>query len=131
MAVQRRQGFNPPGGDLGVLAGAMGDFQVLTGGRESEAAAGEFEVAREGAPEPQRRRRGKAPRHTYNVSDEVHRQAVSAADFLSGPPHREQLGKLVERAILAEVRRLETLHNGGTPFPEAQGRLRTGKRPGG
>jgi hypothetical protein len=55
----------------------------------------------------------RTPATPTNVADVVHQQAVNAVDFLSGPPHREHLVKLVERAILAEVKRLETLPNGG------------------
>ncbi len=127
MTKERRQEFKPPEQDLGILAGAM--LQVMPGGKGSEESA----IVHEGdVRETQEKRRTlKAPRHTYNVSDEAHYRAVSAVDFLSGPPHREQLGKLVERAILAEIKRLEVLHNGGESFPEAKGPLRSGKRPGG
>lgn len=128
MTKEKRQEFRPPE-DLGILTGAM--LQVVPGGKGSEGEApsvAPFEPAlREEAPT---RKQLKAPRHTYNVSHEVHSLAVNATDFLSGPPHREQLGKLVERAILAEVKRLEVLHNAGQPFPAAAGPLRTGKRPG-
>lgn len=124
MSTLGRQEFRAPDDDLGVLAGSMGISAVLSGGK-AEPTTGAAPPAREERPKAR-----KAPRHTYNVADEVHRQAVNAVDFLSGPPEREQLGKLVERAIIAEVKRLEIARNGGQPFPLAQAPLRTGKRPG-
>lgn len=104
----------------------MGVPSVIRGGKSEEQPPDRAPQQEEEKPKPR-----KSPRHTYNVSDDVHQQAVNAVDFLSGPPHRERLGKLVERAIAAEVKRLETMHNDGNPFPEAAGPLRTGKRPGG
>ena len=124
MTASKRQEFSPPENDLGVLAGAMSGFKVLPGG-------GAQKNSEEGLPTPERTRKLKAPRHTYNVSDEVHQQAVNAVDFLSGPPQREQLGRIVERAILKEVKRAEAEHNGGEPFPQAARPLRAGKRAGG
>ena len=125
----RRQEFKAPDDDLGVLAGALGVSAVIPGGRSIDPTRAPKQEPEPGLEERLQRAK-RAPRHTYNVSDEVHEQAVNAVAFLSGPPHREQIGRLVERAILAEVKRLEILHSGGQPFPEAAGPLRTGKRPG-
>src|SRR5262245_58473609 len=98
MATHKRQAFVPPEGDYGILSGAMGELQVVPRSREVAS------IVEDTAPQAaEARRAARPPRHTYNVSDEVHRQAVNAADFLSGPPHRERLGRLVERAIRAAV----------------------------
>ena len=136
MSTKRKE-FEPPETNFGVLDGGMRGISIATAAGTSEErppTPKSDETSTTTGSQPRERlgtTKRKASRHTYNVSDETHQLAVNAVDFLSGPPHREQLGRLVDRAISREVRRLAAAENNGDPFPDAGGPLRTGKRAGG
>lgn len=60
----------------------------------------------------------KRRRATFHVSDEVLNQARNTVFWLSGPPVRLTLGRLVERALIEYLKRLEKKHNKGKPFEQ-------------
>ncbi len=75
------------------------------------------------------RKRGavKRKRATFHVSTEVLDRARNAVFWLSGPPERLTLGRLVERALIDYLKRLEKEHNKGKPFEERHEELRGGR----
>jgi hypothetical protein len=78
------------------------------------------------APPPAARTAQKT-RVSYDLPVELVDRVRAATVALSGPPERLTLAGLVERALEAEVERLEREHNKGKPFPKPAERLRGGR----
>ncbi len=51
------------------------------------------------------------------LEDDLHHRLRDAVDALSGPPERLRLTDVLRSAIEREVKRLETKHHDGKPFP--------------
>lgn len=76
----------------------------------------------ESAPEPPKKAR--AWFHIPQELDDAVRDAVVA---LSGPPEHLTLSAFGERALRAELERLQELHNDGKPFPGRGQDVRRGR----
>ena len=81
-----------------------------------------------GAVAPRAEPEQRKVRATYYLSADVAYRARNAATALMGPPTFETLAAIVERGVLAEVKRLEKAHNGGKLFPERAAELKGGRR---
>ena len=66
-------------------------------------------------------------RHTFHLSADVLEAARDATDFLSGPPERMTLSRLVEDALVVALTRLRETHNEGERFPPRGADLRGGR----
>ncbi len=66
-------------------------------------------------------------RHTFHLSADVLEEARDATDFLSGPPERMTLSRLVEDALVVALARLREVHNEGERFPPRGADLRGGR----
>lgn len=64
---------------------------------------------------------------TFHLPVALVDEARAAVFALAGPPERLTLAGLVERALRAELDRLERKHNGGEPFEAPAAPLRTGR----
>ncbi|MGH3715014.1 MAG: ParB family protein [Micromonosporaceae bacterium] len=67
---------------------------------------------------------------SFHLSRQLLERARAAAHWAGQQlPHLDEptnVSELVERALRAEVDRLERMYNDGSPFPAVQGKLRTG-----
>jgi len=66
-------------------------------------------------------------RATFHLPVELSEGLKNCVVALSGPPHRLTLAALAERALYAELRRLEKEANRGKPFPQRDSDLRGGR----
>jgi hypothetical protein len=64
---------------------------------------------------------------TFHLPVDLVAEARAAVFALAGPPERLTLAGLVERALRAELDRLERKHNRGEPFAAPDAPLRTGR----
>lgn len=64
---------------------------------------------------------------TFHLPVALVEEARAAVFALAGPPERLTLAGLVERALRAELDRLERKHNRGEPFEVPDAPLRTGR----
>jgi len=80
------------------------------------------------APEAPRRLSSMAKKKmTIEPPVELVDRVKAAAVALAAPPHSLTIAALVERALLAEVERLEGEYNQGQPFPKLTRKLRGGR----
>ncbi len=89
------------------------------------------------ATKNQRRRSGNAPqaptkvaprlRATFQLPHALLERLRSTAYWLSGPPARLSLTRIVESGLVEELARLERQYHKGKPFPPRDGELRGGR----
>lgn len=66
-------------------------------------------------------------RASFQVPQELLRDIRDAVIALSGPPERLTMARFAEEAFRRELRRLETVHNGGKPFEPTDRVVRVGR----
>jgi hypothetical protein len=81
----------------------------------------------ESEPTPATARTAQAIKATFNLPPPLVDEARAAVVALSAPPLRLTLAALVEKALRAELDRLEKDYNRGKPFPPLAEKLRGGR----
>lgn len=124
--MKKRMGENPLDMIMSAPAAEEPDPTTKPTKREgaSPAKKGKRPGSREAALPSGRPERAHATFHLPVELVEATRDAVSA---LSGPPLHLTLASLAERALRAELHRLQKQHNGGEPFPRRRAPIRTGR----
>ena len=64
---------------------------------------------------------------SFLIHEETLEAARDAVAFLSGPPLHLTLAELADKALRAEISRLQADHNRGKPFPARRGKVKTGR----
>lgn len=108
----------PPRDDQGVVAPAPGVPQQASSDHRADP-----RPAGDGIDPAER-----TPR-SFHLSRRLLERARAAAHWAGQTPDAAEptnVSELVERALRAEVERLERTYNGGAPFPAVVGKMRTG-----
>ncbi|MFQ5694659.1 MAG: hypothetical protein ACE5HB_01570 [Terriglobia bacterium] len=66
-------------------------------------------------------------RVAFHLPRDLAEAARNCVYHLSGPPLRLTMAELAERALQAEITRLEQEHHQGEPFPQRQAELKGGR----
>lgn len=92
--------------------------------------AGKKTPPRRRAEDPVEAKVAKLPprlRATFQLRQDLLDRLRNVAYWLSGPPARLSLTRIVEEGVLRELERLEKVHHKGKPFPQREDELRGGR----